>query len=127
MLRFLTGDVKEKYLREVVIPTYRARRDFMEQSILKYMPDATTVRPVGAFYFFVDMRKYLAPMDQTDTELCDHLLKQKGVIAIPGSFFGEKGAGHVRLTFVSEPEQRMDLGMKRVGEYVSSYVFALAK
>ncbi len=127
MLRFLTGDVKEKYLREIVIPTYLARRDFMEQSILKYLPDATTVRPDGAFYFFVDMRKYLAAMDHTDTELCDRLLKQKGVVAIPGSYFGDKGAGHIRLTFVSEPEQRIDLGMKRVGAFVSSYVFAIAK
>jgi len=30
MLQFLTGDVKEKYLREIVIPTYLARRDFMQ-------------------------------------------------------------------------------------------------
>lgn len=127
MLRFLTGEVKEKYLREIVIPTYLARRDFMEQSILKYLPDATTVRPDGAFYFFVDMRKYLAAMDHTEAELCDRLLKQKGVVAIPGSYFGDKGAGHIRLTFVSEPEQRIDLGMKRVGAFVSSYVFAIAK
>ncbi len=127
MLQFLTGDVKEKYLREIVIPTYLARRDFMQQSILKYLPDATTVKPDGAFYFFVDVKKYLTAMEHSDTELCDHLLKQKGVIAIPGSYFGDKGAGHIRLTFVSEPEQRIDLGMRRVGEFVSSYVFAIAK
>ena len=127
MLRFLTGDVKQKYLREIVIPTYAARRDFMEKAILKYLPDATTARPDGAFYFFVDMRKYLAAMERTDNELCDHLLKQKGVVAIPGSFFGEKGAGHVRMTFVSEPEERIDLGMKRIGEFVFSYAFSTAR
>ena len=127
MLRFLTGNVKQKYLREIVIPTYAARRDFMEKAILKYLPDATTARPDGAFYFFVDMRKYLAAMERTDNELCDHLLKQKGVVAIPGSFFGEKGAGHVRMTFVSEPEERIDLGMKRIGEFVFSYAFSTAR
>ena len=127
MLRFLEGDVKQKYLREIVIPTYRARRDFMEKSILEYLPDATTVRPDGAFYFFVDVRKYLAAMERTDDELCDRLLKQKGVIAIPGSYFGDKGAGHLRLTFVSEPEERIDLGMKRIGEFVFSYAFSLTK
>jgi len=127
MLRFLTGDVKQKYLREIVIPTYAARRDFMEKAILKYLPDAITARPDGAFYFFVDMRKYLAAMERTDNELCDHLLKQKGVVAIPGSFFGEKGAGHVRMTFVSEPEERIDLGMKRIGEFVFSYAFSTAR
>ena len=127
MLRFLEGDVKQKYLREIVIPTYMARRDFMEKSILEYLPDATTVRPDGAFYFFVDVRKYLAAMERTDDELCDRLLKQKGVIAIPGSYFGDKGAGHLRLTFVSEPEERIDLGMKRIGEFVFSYAFSLTK
>ena len=127
MLRFLTGDVKQKYLREIVIPTYTTRRDFMEKTILKYLPDATTVRPDGAFYFFVDMRKYLAAMERTDDELCDRLLKQKGVVAIPGSYFGDKGAGHLRLTFVSEPEERIDLGMKRIGEFVFSYAFSLTK
>jgi aspartate aminotransferase len=55
------------------------------------------------------------------------LLKQKGVVAIPGSYFGDKGAGHLRLTFVSEPEGRIDLGMKRIGEFVFSYAFSLAK
>ncbi|HYB67214.1 MAG TPA: aminotransferase class I/II-fold pyridoxal phosphate-dependent enzyme, partial [Candidatus Acidoferrales bacterium] len=113
--------------REIVIPTYAARRDFMEKAILKYLPDAITARPDGAFYFFVDMRKYLAAMERTDNELCDHLLKQKGVVAIPGSFFGEKGAGHVRMTFVSEPEERIDLGMKRIGEFVFSYAFSTAR
>jgi aspartate aminotransferase len=127
MLRFLAGDVKQKYLREIVIPTYATRRDLMEKAILKYLPDATTVRPDGAFYFFVDMRKYLAAMERTDEEFCDRLLKRKGVVAIPGSYFGDKGAGHVRLTFVSEPEDRIDLGMKRIGEFVFSYAFSLAK
>lgn len=127
MVRFLTGDVKEKYLREIVIPTYAQRRDFMEKAIAKYLPDATTVRPDGAFYFFVDMRKYLAAMERSEGEFCDNLLKQKGVVAIPGSFFGDKGTGHIRLTFVSEPEERIDLGMKRIGEYVFSVAFSMAK
>jgi len=124
---FLTGDVKEKYLREIVIPTYEKRRDFMQNAIAKYLPEARTVTPDGAFYFFVDVRKYLATMQITDEQFCNHLTKQKGVIAIPGSFFGEKGLGHVRLTFVSEPEERLDAGMKRIGEYAFSFAFSVAK
>ena len=127
MVTFLTGDVKERYLREIVIPTYLKRRDFMEGAIAKYLPDARTVTPDGAFYFLVDVRKYLATMQITDEQLCGHLMKQKGVIAIPGSFFGEKGVGHIRLTFVSEPEERIDAGMKRMGEYVFSFAFSTAR
>jgi aspartate aminotransferase len=127
MVRFLTGDVKDKYLRETVIPTYMRRRDFMEKAIAKHLPDASTVTPDGAFYFFVDMRKYLAAMLTSDEQFCGHLTKQKGVIAIPGSFFGEKGVGHIRLTFVSEPEERIEAGMKRIGDYVFSFAFSMAK
>jgi aspartate aminotransferase len=127
MIRFLNDGVKERYLREVVVPTYVKRRNFMEESIKKHLPDAKTVRPDGAFYFFVDMRRYLREMDRDDQEFSNRLLYRKGTIVIPGSFFGEKGAGHVRITFVSEPEERIDIGIKRIGEYVLSYVFHLAK
>jgi aspartate aminotransferase len=127
MVTFLTANTKERYLRETVIPTYLKRRDFMAEAIKKYLPDAITVIPDGAFYFFVDMEKYLGAMQITDEQFCNHLTKQKSVIAIPGSFFGEKGVGHIRLTFVSEPEQRIDAGMKRIGEYVFSFAFSMAK
>jgi len=127
MTRFLSGDIKERYLREIVIPTYRERRDCMEKAIAQHLPEAKTVRPDGAFYFFVDMKRYLAAMEHSESEFCDHLLRRKGVVAIPGSFFGEKGAGHVRLTFVSEPAERIELGMKRIGEYTFSFAFSTAK
>jgi len=123
MIRFLSDGVKGRYLREFVLPTYTRRRDFMEKSIKEHLPDAKTARPDGAFYFFVDMRRYLAAMNRDEEEFCNRLLYRKAVVAIPGSFFGAKGAGHLRLTFVSEPEERIELGMKRMGEYVFSFAF----
>lgn len=126
MIRFLSGEVKERYLRDIVLPTYVRRRDFMEKSIKQHLPEAKTARPDGAFYFFVDMRRYLAAMNHDEQELCNRFLYRKGVVAIPGSFFGAKGAGHVRLTFVSEPEERIELGIKRIGEYVFSFAFSVA-
>lgn len=126
MIRFLEGDVKERYLRDTVIPTYLKRRDFMEKAIKKYLPEAQTVLPEGAFYFFVDIRHYLSAMERDDQDFCNRLLARKSVVAIPGAFFGEKGIGHVRLTFVSEPEDRIELGMKRIGEYVFSFAFSVA-
>lgn len=127
MIRFLTGDLKERYLRETVIPTYIKRRDHMEKCIKQYLPDAKTARPDGAFYFFVDIRNYLVEMDRNEEEFCNRLLYRKGVVGIPGSFFGAKGAGHIRLTFVSEPEERIEIGIKRIGEYVFSFAFSMAQ
>jgi aspartate aminotransferase len=127
MIRFLGGGVKERYLRNLVIPTYMKRRDCMEKAIREFLPEARTVRPEGAFYFFVDMRRYLKSMEQNEEEFCNQLMARKGVVVIPGSFFGEKGAGHVRMTFVSEPEQRIEQGVKRIGEYVFSFAFSVAR
>ena len=127
MIRFLSDGVKERYLQNLVIPTYMKRRDCMEKAIKESLPEAKTVRPEGAFYFFVDMRRYLKSMEQTEEEFCNQLMSRKGVVVIPGSFFGEKGAGHVRMTFVSEPEQRIEQGVKRIGEYVFSFAFSVAR
>jgi aspartate aminotransferase len=124
MIRFLSGDVKERYLREIVIPTYASRRDCMEKCIREHLPDAKTAKPDGAFYFFVDMKHYLAAMDRDEEDFCNRLLYRKSVVVIPGSFFGDKGAGHVRMTFVSEPEDRIEIGTKRMAEYVFSFAFS---
>jgi len=126
MIRFLSDGVKERYLQNVVIPTYLKRRDCMEKAIRESLPEARTVRPEGAFYFFVDMRRYLKTMERDEEEFCNRLMSRKGVVVIPGSFFGEKGAGHVRMTFVSEPEERIEQGVTRIGEYVFSYAFSVA-
>ena len=125
MLPFLRNGVKERYLRDYVLPIYKKRRDIMEEAIKQYLPEAGLVRPEGAFYFFVDMRDYLQVMDRNEQDFCNRLLTRKGVIAIPGSYFGDKGVGHVRLTFVSEPEDRIKLGMQRIGEYVFSFAFSV--
>ena len=126
MIRFLRDGVKERYLRDLVIPTYMRRRDCMEKAIRECLPDARTVRPDGAFYFFVDIKRYLRSMELNEEGFCKQLMSRKGVVVIPGSFFGEKGAGHVRMTFVSEPEERIELGVKRMGEYVFSFAFSVA-
>jgi aspartate aminotransferase len=123
MMKFLSGDVKERYLREEVIPLYKERRGFMDKCIQKYLPEARTVRPAGAFYYFVDMGSYLSKMHRGDEGFCSRLLYRKNVAVIPGSFFGKGGEEHVRMTFVSEPKERIELGIKAIGEYVFSYTF----
>ena len=119
MMAFLRGDVKERYLREVVVPTYKARRDVMGKLLAELLPDAKTVRPAGSFFYFVDVRAYLAGMGVDEERLCDELIERASVVAIPGGYFGENGRGHIRLTFVSEPEERIAEGLRRLASYIS--------
>lgn len=123
MIKFFSGNIKHRYLSETVLPTYRARRDFMARCIQKELPEAKTAVPHGAFYFFVDLSYYLEGMKRDDRDFCNRLLERKSVVLIPGSFFGANGAGHARVTFVSEPENRIEAGIRAVAEYVFSFTF----
>lgn len=123
MVRFLQNGTKERYLKETVIPTYKKRRDFMREQIRRHLPEARTTTPAGAFYYFVDMSSYLEKMDRTDEGFADRLLLRKSVVIIPGSYFGEGGRQHIRLTFVSEPEERIRVGFEHIDEYITSYTF----
>lgn len=122
LIKFYEDGIKDRYLREVLIPTYRRRRDVMYKLIKEYLPEARTVMPDGAFYFFVDIKYYLEAMNRDDEEFANRLLYRKNVVVIPGSHFGEMGRGHVRMTFVSEPEDRIEEGVKRMGAFVFSYI-----
>jgi len=123
MIKFLSDNIKQRYLQETVLPTYRTRRDFMAKCIERDLPQAKTSLPAGAFYFFVDMTHYLDAMKRNDKDFCNRVLERKSVVMIPGSFFGANSAGHVRMTFVSEPEERISLGIKAIAGYVFSFTF----
>jgi aspartate aminotransferase len=123
MIKFFSDGIKRRYLNETVLPTYRARRDFMAKCIREYLPEAKTSVPQGAFYFFVNLKYYLDGMKRDDGDFCNRLLERKSIVLIPGSFFGANGAGHTRVTFVSEPEPRIEAGIKAVAGYVFSFTF----
>ncbi len=57
--------------------------------------------PMGAFYFFLDMRL----LKMTSVEICERILEEAGVGFIPGSAFGEQGEGFVRMTIAASDEE----------------------
>jgi aspartate aminotransferase len=122
MIKFFSGDIKQRYLKTAV-PIYKARRDFMAKCIREYLPEAKLSVPQGAFYFFVDLKHYLDDMKRDDKDFCNRLLERKSVVLVPGSFFGSNAANHTRVTFVSEPQDRIEAGIKAVAGYVFSFTF----
>jgi aspartate aminotransferase len=119
LVKFLDENMKEAYIKDAVIPQYLRKRDLMGKLLERELPLAKTVRPKGAFYYFVDMRPYLSKMRMTEEEFTTRLLKEKSVATIPRRFFGENGKGHIRLTFVTEPDERIELGVKKMGEFIA--------
>jgi aspartate/methionine/tyrosine aminotransferase len=67
------------------------------------------VAPMGAFYFFLDMRALKMP----SVEICERLLGEAGVGLIPGSAFGAQGEGFVRMT-IAASQQEVEEGMRAI-------------
>ena len=119
MVKFLNGNVKELYLKDDVIPCYSKRRDVMGELLRSRLPHAKTARPHAAFYYFVDLRPYLSELNLNEDDFAARLLKEKGVAVVPGRFFGDNGKGHIRMTFVSESENRIDVGMQKMADFLT--------
>ncbi len=65
--------------------------------------------PMGAFYFFLDLRS----LKISSQELCERLLEEAGVGLVPGAAFGAQGEGFVRMT-IAAPEPEVEAGMKAI-------------
>ena len=118
LVKFLNENMKEQYIKDSVA-AYRKKRDFMGRMIRNHLPQARTVPPPGAYYYFLDLRPYLTALNQTEEQFAERLLTGEGVAVIPGGFFGENGRGHVRMTFVTEPEERIELGIEKIARYLN--------
>ena len=117
LVKFLNENMKEQYIKDTVT-AYSKKRDFMGKMIQQYLPLAKTVKPAGAYYYFVDMRDYLTKGNRTEEQFAEDLLRTTNVAVIPGRFFGDNGIGHVRMTFVSETEERIQLGIEKISGFL---------
>lgn len=113
------GKHKRKYIEETVVPTYKHRKEVMKEEIDDKLPKAHYSKPSGAFYFFVDMNRYMDEF-KDEEELSKKLYEESEVVVIPGGYFGEEGKNHLRFTFVSEPENRIREGITRIKDFLSS-------
>lgn len=119
LVKFLNENMKEEYIKDT-LTSYLSKRDLMGKMIQQHLPLAKTVRPAGAFYYFVDMHNYLTKANRTDEAFSEQLLRTQSVAVIPGRFFGNNGIGHVRMTFVSETEERINLGMEKINQFFNA-------
>ncbi|TDA35913.1 alanine aminotransferase, partial [Candidatus Nezhaarchaeota archaeon WYZ-LMO8] len=62
----------------------------------------SSTKPEGGFHFLPKIERLDRFRD--DQEFALELLKEKGVLVVPGSFFGPVGASHFRETFLPPME-----------------------
>ncbi|MBV9881065.1 MAG: aminotransferase class I/II-fold pyridoxal phosphate-dependent enzyme [Gemmatirosa sp.] len=92
---------------------YRQRRDLLVRG-LSAIPGVVAPPPRGAFYTFADVSGAMArgPWTSSD-DLAADLLDTHGVACVPGSAYGVRGEGHLRLALTAAPA-RLEEGVRRI-------------
>jgi aspartate/methionine/tyrosine aminotransferase len=79
-----------------VVEEYRRRRDLLVDG-LNAIPGVRCRTPHGAFYVFPSVKAF----GRTSTWLADYLLEEASVALLPGTAFGPRGEGYLRLCFAN--------------------------
>lgn len=100
-------DTDAEQMRQI----YRNRRDYvcsrLEQMGLSF-PE-----PEGAFYVFVDIRKFGLSSD----EFCTRMIREAGVATVPGSCFGAEG--YLRISYCYS-DAELEEGLNRLETFIRS-------
>jgi aspartate/methionine/tyrosine aminotransferase len=75
---------------------FRRRRDLMVMG-LNAIEGVSCPVPRGAFYTFPNVRAY----GRSSAEIADYILDEAGVALLPGTAFGARGEGYLRLSYAN--------------------------
>jgi alanine-synthesizing transaminase len=89
----------------------------MTVEMLNAIPGISCVKPEGAFYAFPQLH-----MNQPDNHFVAELIKETGVVVVPGSGFGQvPGTQHVRVVFLPN-EQILEKAYNAIGDFYQKYL-----
>ncbi|MEJ2196026.1 MAG: aminotransferase class I/II-fold pyridoxal phosphate-dependent enzyme [Ignavibacteriaceae bacterium] len=109
----LEGD--QSHLTEA-IEKLTKRRD-MTVNMLNDISGISCVKPEGAFYAFPRLH-----MEQSDNHFVTELIKDTGVVVVPGTGFGQvPGTQHFRVVFLPN-EQILERAYNAIGDFYQKYL-----
>ena len=91
------------------------RRDLVVER-MNAMPGVRCPAPEGSIYAFPD----ISGTGWDDADLARALLKETSVCVEEGSFYGQAGAGHLRVCFGAEPYERLAEAMDRMHAFFAA-------
>jgi len=104
----------EERAREAVTgmtAAFRRRRDRAVALVDELLPDASYVRPRGAFYLFLRVDAFFGGEITDSSAFCTWLLEETGVALVPGSAFGDDR--YVRISYATSDEI-LEEGLRRL-------------
>ncbi len=108
---FLTGHIQE------CCDFYRSRRDAMLAALEREMPAGVSwSKPAGGFFVWITLPSHI------DSERMFDVAADYGVVFFPGEWFDPEHRNNhaIRLSFSTVAEDRIAVGIKRLGEAIRS-------
>lgn len=96
---------------ETMKQSFIERKNFVYKRLLELGFEVND--PQGAFYIFPSIKKF----NMTSEEFCDKLLESKKVACVPGTAFGAKGEGYMRISYCYSREQ-LEKALEGIAEFV---------
>lgn len=90
----------------------QAKRDKVVAA-LNQLPGVRCPVPEGSFYAFPD----ITGTGMTSQQFTDYLIENYSVSVVAGTAFGDRGEGHVRITFAM-PDDTLEEGLDRIKQAV---------
>ena len=100
-------------LAEEMQKGYREKRDLVVDG-LNRIKGLSCIRPRGSFYVFANIQE----VGMDEITFANELLEKQQVVLIPGSAFGDKGKGYVRISYANSVENLTD-ALARIDRYTS--------
>lgn len=97
---------------DLMVQEYQKRRDVLVD-LINDMPIVHCLYPEGAFYVMVN----IVNSGLTDVEFSKRLLQEELVATCPGSYFGEYGAGYIRICFANSMSN-IKVGMSKMKTFL---------
>ncbi len=105
----------EEWLRQLLV-YLKDNRDYAIAFIRKHLPQIKTTIPQSTYLLWMDMREL-----PIEGDIVDFFKDRAGVAPSPGEFFGDAGAGFVRLNFGC-PRTILEKGLHRLKAAVDQLV-----
>jgi aspartate aminotransferase len=86
---------------------------------LNGIPGVVCRPSAGAFYVYADVSRLLKQYDMMTEVLATRLLEQAGVATLPGTAFGDRGVGYLRLSFAGA-ERDVVQGARRIRAFINA-------
>jgi DNA-binding transcriptional MocR family regulator len=100
-----------------LLPVYRHRRDVMQATLLRHMPDGVTwTLPEGGMFFWLTLPEAL-----DSVALVREAIVTERIVFVPGTSFHHDGGGHqnLRLNYTLSDDATIEDGIARLGALIA--------